>query len=114
MKIKTCVYGRAGREEHASALRSHADSDQEDSQSLLSIKGYDLASTDAMRHVTFGCDQQTLRPQFFRTLGGPGGQFRRVLAAGDAVYLLLDICANLTYCDESADFQAFPANAAEK
>jgi hypothetical protein len=50
----------------------------------------------------------------FRTLGGPGGQFTRVPAARDAGYLLLDICANLSFCDESADSQAFPASAAEK
>jgi hypothetical protein len=38
----------------------------------------------------------------------------RVRAASDAGYLLLDKCANLSSCNESADSQAFPANAAEK
>jgi len=44
----------------APALRRNADSDYEDRQFLLPIRAYGLASTNAMRDVTVGCDAKPL------------------------------------------------------
>jgi hypothetical protein len=134
------VCGRAGNEENASALRRLADSDLRTRQFLLPVREYVLASANSVRRVTVSCDANHClrrsiltggqlghpRPvakmpggetpvphRVHASFGGLSGRFTRGPAAGGCWLHPFGLCANLRFCDESADSQAVPPIGAE-